>query len=67
HFFHNELPFGGANNSGIGKSHGFYGFQAFSNTKGVLKQTLPFSAIQLLYPPYTPSVKKWADIFMKYF
>jgi len=67
HFFHNELPFGGANNSGIGKSHGFYGFQAFSNSKGVLKQTLPFSAIQLLYPPYTPSVKKWADIFMKYF
>lgn len=67
HFFHNELPFGGANNSGIGKSHGFYGFQAFSNTKGVLKQTLPFSAIQLLYPPYTPGVKKWADIFMKYF
>jgi len=67
HFFHNELPFGGANNSGIGKSHGFYGFQAFSNTKGVLKQTLPFSAIQLLYPPYTPSVKRWADIFMKYF
>ena len=67
HFFHNELPFGGANNSGIGKSHGFYGFQAFSNTKGVLKQNLPFSAIQLLYPPYTPSVKRWVNIFMKYF
>jgi len=67
HFFHNELPFGGANNSGIGKSHGLYGFQAFSNTKGVLKQTLPFSAIQLLYPPYTARVKKWVDIFMKYF
>jgi aldehyde dehydrogenase (NAD+) len=67
HFFHNEMPFGGANNSGIGKSHGFYGFQAFSNTKGVLRQYLPFSAIQLLYPPYTPTVKKWVDIFMKYF
>jgi len=67
HFFHNELPFGGANNSGIGKSHGFYGFQAFSNFKGILKQTLPFSAIQLLYPPYTPAVQKWVDIFMKYF
>ncbi|MBY0434695.1 MAG: aldehyde dehydrogenase family protein, partial [Cyclobacteriaceae bacterium] len=37
-FTHPNLPFGGVNSSGIGKSHGFYGFQAFSNEKPVLKQ-----------------------------
>ena len=30
-FTHPNLPFGGVNNSGIGKSHGYYGFLAFSN------------------------------------
>src|SRR6185503_7438910 len=25
-FLHMNLPFGGVNNSGIGKSHGYYGF-----------------------------------------
>ncbi len=38
HFFHHNLPFGGVNNSGIGKSHGHYGFLAFSNEKPILKQ-----------------------------
>ena len=33
HFFNNNLPFGGSNNSGIGKSHGYFGFQAFSNAR----------------------------------
>ncbi|MEL7532597.1 MAG: aldehyde dehydrogenase family protein, partial [Bacteroidota bacterium] len=30
HFSHPNLPFGGANNSGIGKAHGYAGFLAFS-------------------------------------
>jgi aldehyde dehydrogenase (NAD+) len=38
HFFHHNLPFGGVNNSGMGKSHGHYGFLTFSNEKPVLKQ-----------------------------
>jgi aldehyde dehydrogenase (NAD+) len=41
HFFQNNLPFGGSNNSGIGKGHGFFGFEAFSNPRGVFKQVLP--------------------------
>src|SRR5690606_17375062 len=32
-FLNHNLPFGGSNNSGIGKSHGFFGFQAFSNQR----------------------------------
>jgi aldehyde dehydrogenase (NAD+) len=52
HFYQIELPFGGVGNSGVGKSHGFYGFEAFSNARGVLDQRLRFSAIELLFPPY---------------
>jgi len=50
HFANPELPFGGINNSGIGKSNGFYGFQEFSNAKGVMKRRL--GDIRFLYPPY---------------
>ncbi|NJN42037.1 MAG: aldehyde dehydrogenase family protein [Flammeovirgaceae bacterium] len=38
HFAHPGMPFGGVNASGIGKSHGYYGFLAFTNEKPVLKQ-----------------------------
>lgn len=53
HFYELELPFGGVGQSGMGKSHGFYGFEAFSNARGVLDQKLRFSAIEMLFPPYT--------------
>lgn len=59
HFYEHELPFGGVGHSGVGKSHGRAGFEAFSNARGVLEQRLPFSAIELLYPPYTGRVKQW--------
>jgi aldehyde dehydrogenase (NAD+) len=58
HFYQLELPFGGVGHSGFGKSHGFYGFKAFSNARGVLDQRLPFSAIELLFPPYAGKLKK---------
>src|SRR5690606_34952567 len=38
HFLNNNLPFGGVNFSGLGKTHGVYGFEAFSNKRAVLKQ-----------------------------
>jgi len=31
-----ELPFGGVGNSGMGKYHGRFGFEAFTNARGVL-------------------------------
>ncbi|HKR65940.1 MAG TPA: aldehyde dehydrogenase family protein [Thermoanaerobaculia bacterium] len=58
HFYQLELPFGGVGHSGFGKSHGFYGFEAFSNARGVLDQRLRFSAIELLYPPYFGKLKE---------
>ncbi len=67
HFFNNHLPFGGSNNSGIGKGHGFFGFEAFSNPRGVLKQVTPFTALDLLTAPYTALKQKLIDISIKFF
>jgi aldehyde dehydrogenase (NAD+) len=59
HFYQLDLPFGGVGHSGVGKSHGFAGFEAFSNPRGVLDQRLPFSAIEMLFPPYKGKLKEW--------
>ena len=56
HFLHLNLPFGGVNNSGIGKSHGHYGFVAFSHERSVLRDG--FTVFHWMFPPYTNRVKK---------
>lgn len=66
HYFHSNLPFGGVNNSGIGKSHGEYGFREFSNERAVLEQPFKYSAPQLMYPPYTEEVEKVIDFGVKF-
>ena len=58
HFYQLDLPFGGVGHSGFGRSHGFYGFEAFSNVRGVLDQRLKFSPIELLFPPYGGKLKE---------
>jgi len=67
HFFNNNLPFGGSNNSGIGKGHGFYGFEAFSNARAIVKQWSPISALDKLLPPYNAQKKKLIDMTIKWF
>jgi aldehyde dehydrogenase (NAD+) len=67
HFLQHNLPFGGVNNSGIGSSHGYYGFLAFSHNKPVMKQKGGFTSIQAFYPPYTDLSKKLMDWFLKLF
>lgn len=67
HFLHSELPFGGVNNSGIGKAHGIYGFQAFSNEKAVLKQRIGLTASKPLYPPYGAMAKKVVESLLRWF
>ncbi len=66
HYANHNLPFGGSNNSGLGKSHGFYGFKAFSNERAVLKQHTP-GAMELLFPPYTQLKKRIAKLTLKWF
>ncbi len=67
HFVHTGLPTGGVNTSGFGKAHGFHGFEAFSNARGTLRQRSRWSAIQLMYPPYTGFVRRMIDLTLKYF
>ncbi len=66
HFSNHNLPFGGVNNSGIGKSHGYHGFIAFSNEKSVLKQRIGLTAIKYFYPPYTDLKVRLTRIIAKY-
>ena len=66
-FGHPNLPFGGVNNSGIGKSHGKYGFLAFSNEKPVLKQRIGFTTTKMVYPPYNKGVRIILNLLKKYF
>jgi len=66
-FAHPSMPFGGVNNSGIGKSHGKHGFLAFSNQKSVLKQRVGFTMAKILYPPYNSFKRLNIDFLLKYF
>ena len=59
-----ELPFGGVNNSGIGKSNGFFSFQELSNQRGVMERS--FGTMKFLYPPYTARVKKLINFVVKH-
>lgn len=67
HYLHMRLPFGGVNNSGIGKAHGYYGFLAFSNEKGVLKQRVGLNNVTLLRPPYGIKAKQIIASLIKWF
>ncbi|MFQ6606511.1 MAG: aldehyde dehydrogenase family protein [Fidelibacterota bacterium] len=66
HYFQLNLPFGGINNSGFGRSHGEFGFKAFSNERAVMRN-MEHSPLKILHPPYTPFVKKVIDWTLKYF
>ncbi len=60
-----NLPFGGVNNSGIGKSRGHYGFIEFTNERAVLHQKLP-SVVEYMTPPYTDFKQKLINWTIKY-
>jgi acyl-CoA reductase-like NAD-dependent aldehyde dehydrogenase len=46
-----ELPFGGVGTSGMGKYHGHWGFEAFTNARGVLYHSALIGPA-VKYPPY---------------
>ena len=52
-----ELPFGGVNNSGIGKSNGKHSFIEFSNERGVMKRR--FLDFKMIFPPYNNKIIEW--------
>lgn len=51
-----ELPFGGVNNSGIGKSNGKHSFVEFSNERGVMKRR--YLDFKMIFPPYNEKIFK---------
>lgn len=61
HAMSDESPFGGVGNSGIGKYHGKYGFDALSNQKSIFKNTFLIDR-NILYPPYKLSFKWFKKI-----
>ena len=64
-FGHPNLPFGGVNHSGIGKTTGYFGFLEFSNQKSVLIQKT--NLLKVIYPPYKPRVKWLIEQMIKWF
>ena len=64
-FGHDELPFGGVNNSGIGKSGGKFGYLEFSHAKSVLVQRT--NLLRFFYPPYTMKTKWLIEQVLKWF
>lgn len=57
HYMHPSLPFGGVNTSGIGKSHGLWGFREFTNARSIYRRGR-WSPTMLLAPPYTDWKRK---------
>ncbi|MDP4143543.1 MAG: aldehyde dehydrogenase family protein [Bacillota bacterium] len=65
HVGNTNLPFGGFNNSGIGKTHGYHGFMAFTHERSYLKQA-KVSAVGMFYPPFKASTKSIIGKLIKY-
>jgi aldehyde dehydrogenase (NAD+) len=66
-FFHPALPFGGVNQSGMGKSHGKWGFDEFSQYKAVIKNGFSWNWQLLAIQPYSDFKKKIANIVLRWF
>ena len=58
------LPFGGVGPSGMGRYHGFDGFQTFSNRKGVFYQPR-WAPLSQLRPPYTTVARHVIDFLLR--
>lgn len=59
-----NLPFGGLNTSGVGRSFGHQGFLEFSNEKGVIKRQ--FGHLNFVFPPYGEKVIRALKVLGKW-
>lgn len=57
-FLQGNLPFGGVNNSGIGRAHGHYGFKEFSHERGVVETQFDFAAMLMMPGQVLPIMRK---------
>jgi aldehyde dehydrogenase (NAD+) len=58
-FAHGNVPFGGVNTSGMGSSHGPWGFAAFSHERAVVKSRVMLA--DRLFAPYTSLKRRAID------
>ncbi|HQR04594.1 MAG: aldehyde dehydrogenase family protein [Proteobacteria bacterium] len=56
-----NLPFGGANHSGIGRIGGERGFQEMSNARSVVEQPLGWRDFAFNFPPYSKNYRKMIE------
>lgn len=63
HFLHGNLPFGGVNNSGIGRAHGHYGFRDFSHERAVVRTRVMLA--KMFFPPYSDKMRKIINVLLK--
>ena len=64
HIAQDDLPFGGVGPSGMGRYHGFEGFETFSVKKAVFRQSR-LSGIGLFKPPYGRLFRLLTRIIMR--
>jgi aldehyde dehydrogenase (NAD+) len=65
-FVNPKLPFGGCNNSGLGRYHGHHGFKAFSHERAVFRQSRLFNPMQIFYPPYGGQFRETFQKFIRH-
>lgn len=58
------LPFGGVNDSGIGKSIGVHAFKSFSNERSVIRRK--WGSLSMLYPPYNDRVRSLIKLIYRW-
>jgi aldehyde dehydrogenase (NAD+) len=66
HLSNPHLPFGGVNNSGMGRYHGFHGFEELSNKRAIFKQSR-LNVLKLIYPPYSRTKRFVIEFLLRYF
>lgn len=59
-----SLPFGGVNNSGLGKTGGIHSFKDFSNQRGIVRNKLG-NSLKFIYPPFNKSIFKYFKKIIK--
>lgn len=62
-----DLPFGGVQASGTGRSNGRASFDEFSNRRSVMRKVFPWTVAPLSYPPFGPAkaaLAKWMSRYL---
>ena len=67
HAMNPYMPFGGVNNSGLGKSNGHFGFLEFTNQKAVAVQKWGINPLGLFKPPYTDKMRDRINMVIRRF